>query len=106
MRLIVAFLVASLLAFLVFWGGARVARVVTPPDREHNDFTVGRKMNLCGRVIDTRHEVSGYDLEAWLGRRCDDLGSFDECLLDCLARAGTIEIGAACYSDCVERVVE
>ncbi len=103
MRLLGAFVVALGLAFLFFWVGSQIARIVAQPDQEINDFTVGQKMMLCGRVVDTRHKISGYDFDEWQGSRCDDLSRLDECLLDCLSRAGTIEIGAACYSDCVAR---
>lgn len=103
MRLLGAFCVASLLAFLFFWVGSRIAVIVDQPERQHNDFTVGRKMNLCGRVIDTRHQLSGYDFDEWMGRRCEELSKLDECLLECLSNAGTIEIGAACYSRCIEK---
>ena len=101
MRLIAAFCFASLLAFTAFWVASRVAMTVEQPHREHNDFTVGEKMSLCGRIVDTRHMVSGYDFDEWQGQRCESLSKLDECLLDCLSQAGTIDIGAACYSGCV-----
>jgi hypothetical protein len=103
MRLIAAFVAASLLVFVIFWVGSRIAVMVEQPHREHNDFTVGEKMSLCGRVVDTRHKVSGYDFDEWQGSRCESLSKLDECLLECLSRAGTLEIGAACYSDCVQK---
>lgn len=103
MRLIAAFFAASLLVFVIFWVGSRIAAMVEQPHREHNDFTVGEKMSLCGRIVDTRHQVSGYDFDEWQGSRCDSLSKLDECLLECLSRAGTLEIGAACYSDCVQK---
>ena len=103
MRYAIAFIAASVVAFLLFWVGAQLAGIVEQPDREHNDFTVGPKMNLCGYVVDQRHEVSGYVLEDWLGSGCRDLSKFDHCLLNCLSHEGTIDIGAACYSDCFER---
>lgn len=102
MRFFVALIGAIVMAFLVFWVGAKLAGVVTSPHTLPNDFTVGRKMMLCGRIVDTRHEISGYDLEKWLDRStCDELSRLEVCLLDCLSRAGTIEMGRACYSDCV-----
>lgn len=103
MRLIIAFCLASLLAFVVFWVGSRVAVMVEAPHREHNDFTVGEKMSLCGRIVDTRHQISGYDFDEWQGQRCERLSKLDKCVLECLSRAGTIEIGAACYSNCVSK---
>jgi len=101
MRLIAAFCIASLLLFTAFWVASWLANTVEQPHREHNDFTVGEKMSLCGRIVDTRHMVSGYNFDEWQGRRCKSLSKLDECLLECLSRAGTIEIGAACYSGCV-----
>ena len=103
LRFLGAFALAIVVAFLVFWVGAWLAGTISTPHTEHNDFTVGQKMMLCGRVVDTRHQISGYDFDLWQGERCDDLSKLDECLLDCLSRAGTIPMGAACYSDCVNR---
>lgn len=103
MRFAIAFVGAVVMAFLVFWIGAKLAGVIASPHDLPNEFTVGRKMMLCGRVIDTRHEISGYDLERWLDRStCKDLSRLEVCLLDCLAQAGTVGMGDACYSDCVE----
>jgi len=101
MRFIGAFVAAIGAAFMIFWVGAKLAGSVAAPHTEHNDFTVGRKMMLCNRVVDTRHEQSGYDYDEWKGDRCKNLSRLDECLLDCLSRAGTLEIGEACFSDCV-----
>jgi hypothetical protein len=101
MRLISAFVVAVCLVFVIFWVGARVAAMVEQPHREHNDFTVGEKMSLCGHIVDTRHMVSGYNFDEWQGRRCELLSNLDICLLECLSEAGTVEIGAACFSNCV-----
>jgi hypothetical protein len=103
MRFLGSMLAAVAVVFMVFWVGAKLANVVASPHTEQNDFTVGRKMMLCGRVVDTRHEMSGYDFDEWQGDRCGALSELDECLLDCLSRAGTLEIGEACYSDCVMR---
>lgn len=102
MRFLVPLLGALVMAFIVFWVGAKLAGSVASPHTEHNDFTVGRKMMLCGRVVDTRHEVSDYDFDEWQGDRCENLSRLDECLLDCLSRAGTLEIGKACFPDCVK----
>ncbi len=89
------------MAFLVFWVGAQLAGSVVTPHHEHNDFTIGRKRMLCGYVVDERHEVSGYEYNTWTGSRCEEMSDLDECMLECLSRAGTIQIGAACYPDCV-----
>lgn len=102
-RFLPALALAIVIAFLLFWIGAKLARTVSGPHTELNDFTVGRKMMLCGRVVDARHELSDYDFDAWQGSRCDNLSELDACLLDCLSEAGTIAIGEACYSDCVLR---
>lgn len=102
-RFIPALLLAVVVAFFVFWIGAKLAGTILTPDSQQNDFTVGRKMMLCGRVVDERHQISDYDFDVWQGSRCDNLSELEECLLDCLARAGTIPIGRACYSDCVMR---
>ena len=100
-RFFPAFFLALLATFAVFWIGARLANVVSGPHTELNDFTVGRKMMLCGRVIDARHEMSDYDFDAWQGDRCENLSALDECLLDCLSEAGTLAIGEACFERCV-----
>ena len=100
-RFIVAFGFAIVAAFLVFWIGAYLANVVSGSDVELNDFTIGRKMMLCNRVVDARHELSDYDFDIWQGSRCDNLSRLDECLLDCLSDAGTVAIGEACYANCV-----
>jgi hypothetical protein len=102
-RFLGAFAAAIVVAFFVFWIGAWLAGTISTPHTEHNDFTVGQKMMLCGRVVDTRHQISGYDYDLWQGGRCNDLSELDECLLDCLSRAGTIPMGEACYADCVQR---
>ena len=100
-RFVVAFGFAIIAAFLVFWVGARLANVVSGSDVELNDFTIGRKMMLCNRIVDARHELSDYDFDIWQGSRCDNLSRLDECLLDCLADAGTVAIGEACFENCV-----
>lgn len=100
-RFFPALLLALVVAFLVFWIGAKLANVVSGSHSELNEFTVGQKMMLCGRVVDARHELSDYDFDLWQGRRCDNLSALDECILDCLSEAGTVSIGEACYSGCV-----
>lgn len=102
-RFLPAFFLAIIVAFLVFWIGARLANVVSGPHTDLNEFTVGRKMMLCNRVVDTRHELSDYDFDAWQGDRCNNLSELDECLLDCLSKAGTVAIGEACYERCLIR---
>ncbi len=101
MRYLSALGIAVVLVFLLLWVGSWIAEIVRQPDRQINDFTVGRKMDLCGYQVDMRHEAAGYDLDEWKGERCDRLSELDRCLLSCLSRARTIEIGAACYEDCV-----
>ena len=101
MRYLTALLIAFALLFLAFWGGSQIAIMVEQPQRRYNDFTVGRKMDLCGYAVDMRHEAAGYALEDWKGSRCESLSDLEHCVLSCLAGAGTVEIGAACFSDCV-----
>ena len=103
MRFVVAFAAATVMTFIIFWVGANLADLVSGSHAEQNDFTVGRKLMLCGRVIDTRHELSGYDLERWRTGDCEQLSRLEECLLDCLSAAGTLTIGEACYSDCAKQ---
>ena len=101
MRYLTALLIAFALLFLAFWGGSQIAIMVEQPQRRYNDFTVGRKMDLCGYAVDMRHAAGGYDLEKWKGSRCESLSVLDRCVLECLSVAGTVEIGTACFSDCV-----
>ncbi len=103
MRFLIALAFAVVVTFFVFWIGAWLAGTVETPYHELNDFTVGEKMMLCNRVVDTRHQVSGYDYDIWDGNRCEHLSNLEECILDCLSRAGTIPIGAACYKHCVKK---
>ncbi|HPG24009.1 MAG: hypothetical protein H6748_07260 [Spirochaetaceae bacterium] len=104
MRYLAALGIASLLLFLAFWGGAIVVRLVAGPHLTQNEFTVGRKLDLCGYAVDIRHEISGYDLDEWRGEgRCERLSELDRCVLGCLEAAGTIEIGARCWDDCLAR---
>lgn len=100
-RFFPALLLALVVAFVVFWIGAKLANIVSGPHTELNEFTVGQKMMLCGRVVDTRHELSDYDFDVWQGSRCNNLSALDECILDCLSQAGTVSIGEACYTGCV-----
>ncbi len=101
MRYLVSAAVAFALLFLAFWIGSQIALMVDQPDRQLNDFTVGRKMDLCGYAVDMRHGAGGYDLNEWKGGRCDTLSDLDRCVLSCLSQAGTVEIGQACFSDCL-----
>jgi hypothetical protein len=99
-RYLPALLVAVPLIFILFWIAAKVTVLVAPPHRDFNDYTVGRKMAVCGYEVDVRHAGGGYDLGLWRGGRCESLSRLDQCVLECLSAAGTIPIGAACYSDC------
>ncbi len=101
-RFVIAFLTAIGVTFIVMWVGAWLAGTISG-HVEHNDFTVGEKMMLCNRVVDTRHELSGYDYDVWKGNRCNNLSDLEECMLDCLARAGTLRMGESCYPDCVKK---
>lgn len=101
MRYLMALLTAALLVFAALWIGSWVANTVRTPHRDYNDFTVGRKMDLCGYQVDMRHVGGGYDLDRWKGAHCNFLSELDHCVLKCLSKAGTVEIGAACFSDCV-----
>jgi hypothetical protein len=101
MRYFLALLTAALLVFAALWTGSWVANTVRTPHRDYNDYTVGRKMDLCGYEVDMRHAGGGYDLDRWKGAHCNFLSELDHCVLKCLANAGTVEIGAACFSDCV-----
>ena len=103
MRYITALLVAALLVFAALWIGSWVANTVETPHRDYNDYTVGRKMDLCGYQVDMRHAGGGYDLDRWKGAHCSFLSELDHCVLQCLSEAGTVKIGAACFSDCVAK---
>jgi hypothetical protein len=96
-----ALVVAVAVVFALLWLGAWIAELVSQPHREQNDFTVGARLDLCGYQVDTRHAAGGYDLDQWRGERCESLSELDHCILACLADAGTIEIGADCFPDCV-----
>lgn len=108
MRALLRYAVAAALAlgvvFVLFWIGSWLAGVIEQPNRLQTEFTVGVTRDLCGYEIDVRHEIGGYDLDQWQGERCDDLSELDHCILSCLADAGTIEIGAACYRDCLDEL--
>ena len=101
LRYLLALVIAAALVFAMLWVGSWIATIVTQPHRQPNDFTVGQKWDLCGYAVDMRHEAGGYDLERWRGSRCRSLSDLDHCVLRCLSEAGTIEIGAACFEDCV-----
>lgn len=102
MRYFLALLIAALIAFFMLWVGSWISTTVSPPHRVYNDYTVGRKMDLCGYQVDMRHMGGGYDLHRWKGAHCNFLSELDHCILECLSKAGTVGIGAACFSDCVE----
>jgi len=102
MRHLIALLVASVLAFGLFWVGARIAVMVSGGEGRSNDFTAGQHLLLCGHSVDSRHAMAGYDLRQWEGDRCKSLSDLDRCLLRCLERAGTVEIAKACYPECVQ----
>lgn len=101
MRYLIASSLAIVLVFTLLWVGSWIATTVSQPHRQYNDFTVGRRMELCGYKVDMRHSAGGYDLDEWKGKRCETLSELDRCVLACLSGAGTVEIGAACFSDCV-----
>lgn len=99
MRYLAALLISATLLFLAFWGGAKIAIMVDPPHPDYNDYTVGRRMDLCGYAVDIRHVGGGYDLNRWRGG-CGEMSELDHCILGCLSEAGTVKIGAGCYSEC------
>ncbi|MAG32484.1 MAG: hypothetical protein CL908_16500 [Deltaproteobacteria bacterium] len=104
MRYLVSLSIAVALVFLVFWVGARIVDMVSGPHLDRNEFTVGRKLDLCGHPVDIRHEMSGYDLDEWRGEgRCDALSDLDRCVLRCLSEAGTVEIGRRCWTGCLAK---
>lgn len=101
MRYLAALLISLSIVFVMFWVGSWISTTVSPPDWKYNDFTIGQRIDLCGYPVDIRHVGGGYDLGRWKGARCESLSELDECVLECLSGAGTIKIGAACFSDCV-----
>lgn len=103
LRYAVAAAFAVGVVFVLFWIGSWLAGVIEQPHRVQNDYTAGVERDLCGYAVDLRHEISGYDFDQWQGERCDDLSDLDRCILECLADAGTIEIGADCYPDCLAK---
>lgn len=103
MRYFAALVIASGLTFLLLWGGARIALIVSGPERLANDFTVGQKFDLCGYEVDSRFAMAGYELADWQDDRCQRMSDLDHCVLGCLSRAGTVEIAASCYEDCVQQ---
>jgi hypothetical protein len=102
-RYLVSLLVAGVLVFLTFWIGSQIAILVSQSSDESADFLRGRKLDLCGYQVDSRHALAGYDLEEWKGERCEALSRLDRCVLACLAAADAVEIAAGCYPDCVKR---
>ncbi len=103
MRHLAALLFACVLTFLLFWAGARIAQIVSGPERIANDYTVGQTFDLCGYRVDSRYAMAGYELEDWQGDRCRRMSELDHCVLGCLERAGTVEIAAGCYEECVRK---
>ncbi|MBY0399839.1 hypothetical protein K2X89_06055 [Myxococcota bacterium] len=103
MRYLAALAIACVLTAFLFWAGAKIAILVSGPEREANDYTVGQRFDLCGYQVDSRSAIAGYDLEEWQDERCRRLTEFDRCVLACLEGAGTIEIAEACQPDCVKR---
>lgn len=103
MRYLVALGLAIVATALLFVGGARIAQLVSGPERTPNDFTVGARFDLCGYSVDSRHELAGYALKDWQGERCRNLSKLDHCVLGCLQEAPTVEVAASCYEACVER---
>lgn len=101
MRYLAALALACGLTALLLWVGARIAIVVSGPERVANDYTVGQRFDLCGHSVDSRYAMAGYDLETWTDERCRNLSDLDECVLACLEQAGTIEIARDCYPQCV-----
>lgn len=101
MRYVAALAIAALLTALFFVGGARIAVLVSGPERDANDFTTGARFDLCGHSVDSRFAIAGYDLKQWRGERCRALSTLDRCLLACLEKAATVEIAEGCYPTCV-----
>jgi hypothetical protein len=103
MRYLAALLIACGLTFLLLWAGARIATIVSGPERVANDYTVGQEFDLCGYSVDSRFAMAGYDLADWQDERCKEMSDLDHCVLGCLERAGTVEIAATCYEECVRK---
>lgn len=103
MRYLAALALACVLTTFLLWAGAKIAMIVSGPERVANDFTVGQRFDLCGYRVDSRYAIAGYDLEQWQDERCRNLSDLDRCVLGCLEQAGTIEIAEACYPDCVKQ---
>jgi len=95
-------LALSLLGF-AFWIASQIAIMVAQGSSESADYLRGRELDLCGYKVDARHGLAGYDLDEWKGERCEALSELDECVLECLSRAGAVEIAAGCYPSCVQR---
>lgn len=103
MRYLAALALACVLTACLLWAGAKIAIVVSGPERVANDYTVGQRFDLCGYQVDSRYAIAGYDLDEWQEERCRRLSDLDRCVLGCLERAGTVQIAEACYPDCVQR---
>lgn len=100
MRYLVSMTLSVILLFAAFWAASRLAISVNQGSSETSDFLAGRMLDLCGYQVDARFGLAGYDLDEWKGSRCDTLSELDECLLECLASAGAVEIAADCYDIC------
>jgi hypothetical protein len=100
-RFLVFLVAATVLLFFVFWVGSQIAWRVSWNPGEDEAFLRGSTLDLCGYEVDSRLSLAGYDLEEWSGERCESLSELDICLLECLSRAGTVEIASSCYESCV-----
>lgn len=103
MRYLASLVLALGLLALAFWIAAQIAIMVEQGSSESADYLRGRELDLCGYKVDARHGLAGYDLEEWKGDRCDSLSELDECVLECLSKAGAVEIAAGCFPSCVKR---
>jgi hypothetical protein len=103
MRYLGSLVASVLLLFAVFWIGSQIAIMVSQGSNDGTDYLRGRKLDLCGYQVDSRHSLAGYALDDWKGERCEELSKLDRCVLSCLEAADAVEIGEDCYSDCVRR---
>lgn len=103
MRYLGSLVLAFLLLILTLWIGSQIAIMVSQGSSESADYLRGRKVERCGYQIDSRFGLAGYDLDEWKGSRCEELSELDRCVLECLADAGTVEIAATCFPQCVQR---
>ena len=103
MRYLGSLVVAGALLFGAFWFASQIAIMVSQGSRESADYLRGRKLDLCGYQVDTRHSLAGYDLGEWKGSRCEELSTLDRCVLSCLSEAGAVSIAVDCYPACVKQ---